>query len=53
MVSIALVGADGAGKTTIARELERAADPPVKYIYMGVNTSASNVALLLMMKRQR
>lgn len=40
--TVALVGADGAGKTTIARRLERDHPLPVRYLYMGVNSSASN-----------
>lgn len=42
MVTVALIGADGAGKTTLARALEQSAELPVKYLYMGVNTLASN-----------
>jgi thymidylate kinase len=44
-LTVALVGADGAGKTTVGREIERTLSRPVKYIYMGVNTDASNVML--------
>ena len=41
-VRIALVGADGAGKSTISRMLESSELPfPVKRIYMGVNLDAS------------
>jgi thymidylate kinase len=40
--TIALIGPDGAGKTTIARELERALPRPAKYLYMGVNWEASD-----------
>lgn len=40
--TIALVGADGAGKTTMARRMEREAPVPVKYLYMGVSKQASN-----------
>ena len=38
--TVALIGADGAGKTTVARRLER--ELAVKYLYMGVNGEASN-----------
>ena len=42
MLTVALIGPDGAGKTTIARELERALPLRVKYLYMGVNWEASD-----------
>lgn len=45
MVTVALIGADGAGKTSVARALERSRELPVKYIYMGVNSEASNHVL--------
>jgi len=45
MFSVALVGPDGAGKTTLCRRLEERFPIPVKYIYMGVSTDASNVML--------
>jgi thymidylate kinase len=45
MFSVALIGPDGAGKTTIARMLEERSSLPLKYIYMGVNIAASNFAL--------
>ncbi len=45
MITIALIGPDGAGKTTISRRLERILPRPVKYIYMGVNLDSSNVML--------
>jgi thymidylate kinase len=38
----ALIGPDGAGKTTIARKLERDFPARMKYLYMGVNRDASN-----------
>lgn len=40
--SVALIGCDGAGKTTVAREL--AGDPAlgVRYLYMGVSPESSN-----------
>ncbi len=37
MLTLALVGPDGAGKTTVARRLEQELDPSVKYLYMGVS----------------
>ncbi|HET6202578.1 MAG TPA: hypothetical protein VFI25_07220 [Planctomycetota bacterium] len=43
---MALIGADGAGKTTVGRRLEGAGDLPIKYLYMGINADASNHALL-------
>jgi thymidylate kinase len=45
MFTVALIGPDGAGKTTVARELERALPVEVKYLYMGVNPDSSNHAL--------
>jgi len=46
MVTVALIGADGAGKTTVARRIANASDAPgIKYLYMGTNPEASNVAL--------
>ena len=40
--TVALIGPDGAGKTTVARALERDPDLAAHYIYMGVNWEASN-----------
>src|SRR5690348_8843053 len=45
MFAVALIGADGAGKTTIGRRLEQTLPLPIKYIYMGVNPDSSNVML--------
>jgi thymidylate kinase len=45
MFTVALIGPDGAGKTTIGRRLEHTLPLPVKYIYMGVNTGSSNSML--------
>jgi thymidylate kinase len=43
--SVAIIGPDGAGKTTVARELEQLLAMPVKYVYMGVNPDSSNYLL--------
>jgi thymidylate kinase len=40
--TVALIGCDGAGKTTVARALERATELPVRYLYMGVSAESSN-----------
>lgn len=46
MATVALIGADGAGKTTIARRLERTfGRVPIKYLYMGTNPEAMTHAL--------
>ena len=45
MATVAIIGADGAGKTTVAKQLDRNASVPIKYIYMGANIESSNVAL--------
>ena len=42
MVTVALIGADGAGKTSVAHALERSRELAVKTIYMGVNSEASD-----------
>jgi thymidylate kinase len=42
---IALIGGDGAGKTTITRRLLDARRLPFRYLYMGINLESSNVAL--------
>lgn len=45
-LTVALVGADGAGKSTISGMLQNAELPrPVKTIYMGVNVEASTMML--------
>jgi len=43
--SVALIGGDGAGKTTIAKELEQSFNIPIKRMYMGLNTQSSNFSL--------
>lgn len=46
MFSVALIGPDGAGKSTISERLEHEPMPaPVKRIYMGVNLEASTLML--------
>jgi thymidylate kinase len=45
MASIALIGPDGAGKTTLTRMLESSGILPFRYLYMGVDLNASNIAL--------
>jgi thymidylate kinase len=45
MFTVALIGPDGAGKTTIGRRLERSLPFRVKYLYMGVSADSSNVLL--------
>lgn len=45
MTTVALIGADGAGKTTVARRLPAMLPVPVRYLYMGVSADSSNVTL--------
>lgn len=45
MFTVAIIGPDGAGKTTIARQLERALPVRAKYLYMGINLETSNLVL--------
>jgi thymidylate kinase len=45
VVSIALIGPDGAGKTTLAKQLPAKLGLPAAYLYMGINLEASNVML--------
>ena len=45
MTTVALIGADGAGKTTVAARLDGALPVPVRYMYMGVSAESSNVLL--------
>jgi thymidylate kinase len=56
--TVALVGADGAGKSTVAGQLVGAVGLPARYLYMGVNLETSRVVLpptwlLLTAKRLR
>ncbi len=45
MTTVALVGGDGAGKTTVARRLENSLPWPAKYLYMGPSVVSGNAAL--------
>ncbi len=58
MFTVALIGPDGAGKSTIGQQLEHRLPLPVKYVYMGINLESSNLVLpstrlLLEIKRAR
>src|SRR5215203_2108633 len=45
MFTVALIGPDGAGKSTISRRLQASLNRPIKYVYMGINLEASNIML--------
>jgi len=45
MTTVAIIGADGAGKSTVARALEGSMPVRTKYIYMGANIESANIAL--------
>lgn len=45
MTTVALIGADGAGKTTVGRRVEEGGALRIKYLYMGVNAEASSALL--------
>lgn len=45
MFTVALIGGDGAGKTTIAHAVIQSSGLPMKYLYMGLSTRSSNRAL--------
>jgi predicted ATP-grasp superfamily ATP-dependent carboligase/thymidylate kinase len=44
-LTVALIGPDGAGKTSVAGRLARVLPRPVTYLYMGVNPDSSNLLL--------
>lgn len=44
-LTVAVLGADGAGKSTMSRALTDALDVPAAYLYMGVNLEVSSVVL--------
>ena len=46
MFSVALIGPDGAGKTSLTARLRASCAVPIKCLYMGINIEASNHALL-------
>jgi thymidylate kinase len=57
MTSIALIGGDGAGKTTIAQHLTTSTMFRAKYLYMGISAQSSNrllptSRLVLLLKRR-
>jgi thymidylate kinase len=43
--TVALIGGDGSGKTTIARKLEQSDRIPAKRLYMGMSAQSSDIAL--------
>ena len=43
--TVALIGSDGAGKSTVARRVVERLPFPSEYLYMGVNLEASPVML--------
>lgn len=58
MFTVAVIGPDGAGKSTVTQRLQQTLPLPVKYVYMGVNLESSNVVLpttriMLELKRRR
>jgi len=46
-LTVALVGTDGSGKSTVAARLLREAGGPVRVVYMGLNSSKANTRVSL------
>jgi len=53
MACIAVIGGDGAGKTTVTRWLLGSGRGRLRYLYMGINVESSNVALPTSRLRER
>ncbi len=49
-ISVALLGPDGAGKSTLADGIARSCDVPVKYVYMGLWHRAPTRPVLMRLK---
>src|SRR5262245_57811023 len=45
MFTVALIGLDGVGKTSVARLVAQGFPEPLQYVYMGDNVDSSNVTL--------
>ena len=45
MTTVAIIGADGAGKTTVARQLPARLRVPARYVYLGANPASATHAL--------
>jgi thymidylate kinase len=45
MFTVALIGPDGAGKTSVCHALEQELPWPTKYVYMGVGHESANITL--------
>ena len=58
MFTVAVIGPDGAGKSTVTQRLQQSLPLPVRYVYMGVNLESSTLVLpttrlILEIKRRR
>lgn len=45
MITVAVIGADGAGKTTVGRRLPTHLSAPARYVYLGANPASATHAL--------